>query len=57
VNLFFRQSGPKPVDDCGANKVDAERHWEEMWESDDYENEYYYVSQLYETNWQPRIMA
>lgn len=34
----------------------AERQWEEMWKTDDYENEYYYVSQLFETNWQPRVM-
>lgn len=40
-----------------ANQCVAEGHWEELWESDDYENEYYYVSQLFEANWQPRVMA
>lgn len=40
-----------------ANAGLAERQWEEMWKTDDYENEYYYVGQLFETNWQPRVMA
>jgi hypothetical protein len=40
-----------------ANKASAGRQWEEMWENDDYENEYYYVSQLFELNWQPRVMG
>ncbi|KAK0618456.1 hypothetical protein B0T17DRAFT_509996 [Bombardia bombarda] len=31
--------------------------WEEMWDGEDYENEYYYLSQLFEPNWQPRTMA
>ncbi|KAL2023444.1 hypothetical protein VTK56DRAFT_2440 [Thermocarpiscus australiensis] len=31
--------------------------WEDLWARDDYENEYYYVSQLFEHNWQPRTMA
>jgi hypothetical protein len=34
----------------------AEREWEALWLSDAYEHEYYYVSQLFERNWQPRIM-
>ncbi|KAK3328841.1 hypothetical protein B0H66DRAFT_571609 [Apodospora peruviana] len=33
------------------------RQWEDMWKRDDYENEYFYVSQLFEQNWQPRTMA
>ncbi|KAB5536676.1 hypothetical protein GE09DRAFT_336148 [Coniochaeta sp. 2T2.1] len=33
------------------------QEWQDLWENDDYENEYYYVSQLFEANWQPRIMA
>lgn len=43
--------------EADANERPAERQWEDMWENDDYENEYYYVSQLFELNWQPRIMA
>ncbi|KAL2270893.1 hypothetical protein VTJ83DRAFT_264 [Remersonia thermophila] len=34
-----------------------QKEWQEVWTSEDYENEYYYVSQLYERNWQPRTMA
>lgn len=37
--------------------AEHKRHWEEIWASDDYENEYYYVGQLFERNWQPRVMA
>ncbi|KAB5580837.1 hypothetical protein GE09DRAFT_453314 [Coniochaeta sp. 2T2.1] len=33
------------------------QEWQDLWENDDYENEYYYVSQLFEANWQPRIMV
>ncbi|KAL2144790.1 hypothetical protein VTI28DRAFT_8552 [Corynascus sepedonium] len=31
--------------------------WERLWAHDEYEHEYYYVSQLFEHNWQPRTMA
>ncbi|AEO53179.1 hypothetical protein MYCTH_2294181 [Thermothelomyces thermophilus ATCC 42464] len=31
--------------------------WEKLWAHDEYEHEYYYVSQLFEHNWQPRTMA
>lgn len=37
--------------------VFAEEEWESLWRSDDYENEYFYVSQLFAHNWQPRIMT
>ncbi len=36
--------------------LSVERQWEELWASGDYENDYYYVSQLFEPNWQPRYM-
>jgi hypothetical protein len=38
-------------------KIATEAHWEELWQAAEYENEYYYVSQLYEQNWQPRMMV
>ncbi|KAH8910665.1 hypothetical protein BR93DRAFT_934273 [Coniochaeta sp. PMI_546] len=44
------------VHDTRRYAAEHKRQWEEIWESDDYENEYYYVSQLFETNWQPRVM-
>lgn len=31
--------------------------WEELWRTDNYEDEYYYVSQLFEKDWQPRVMT
>ncbi|KAK5663658.1 hypothetical protein OQA88_4089 [Cercophora sp. LCS_1] len=33
------------------------RQWQDLWQGEEYENEYYYVSQLFEPNWQPRIMT
>ncbi|KAK3309555.1 uncharacterized protein B0T15DRAFT_387850, partial [Chaetomium strumarium] len=33
------------------------REWQDLWLLDAYENEFYYVSQLFEPNWQPRTMA
>jgi hypothetical protein len=36
--------------------AEHKREWEALWLSDAYEHEYYYVSQLFERNWQPRIM-
>lgn len=33
------------------------RQWQDLWEVDDYENDYYFVSQLFEQNWQPRTMG
>ncbi len=35
----------------------AEQQWEQLWASDDYENDYYYIGQLFEPNWQPRSMV
>lgn len=35
----------------------AEKQWEQLWASDAYEDDYYFVSQLFERNWQPRTMA
>lgn len=35
---------------------DYSRRWEQVWHDSEYENEYYYVSQLFEQNWQPRTM-
>ncbi|KAK3935992.1 hypothetical protein QBC46DRAFT_38398 [Diplogelasinospora grovesii] len=37
--------------------ADHKKQWQELWEADDYENEYYYVCQLFHENWQPRAMA
>jgi hypothetical protein len=37
--------------------VCAEKEWEELWLQDDYEHEFYYVSQLFEHGWQPRSMT
>ncbi|KAK4097515.1 hypothetical protein N658DRAFT_433826 [Parathielavia hyrcaniae] len=31
--------------------------WKTLWAHDEYENEFYYLSQLFEHNWQPRTMA
>jgi len=31
--------------------------WEGLWSQQNYEDEYYYLSQLFEQGWQPRIMA
>jgi len=36
---------------------DTESYWESLWAGDEYENEYYYLSQLYEAGWQARSMA
>ncbi|KAK4164254.1 hypothetical protein QBC43DRAFT_344699 [Cladorrhinum sp. PSN259] len=33
------------------------RHWENLWAEDEYEDEYYYLSQLYEAGWKARSMA
>ncbi|KAK0734452.1 hypothetical protein B0T26DRAFT_737127 [Lasiosphaeria miniovina] len=33
------------------------QQWEDSWRRDEYENEYFYVSQLFEPNWQPRTMT
>lgn len=44
----------------GLTRQFASEHkqeWEDMWREDDYENDYYYVSQLFEQNWQPRVMT
>lgn len=35
----------------------AEEEWEGLWLRDEYEHEYYYVSQLFEQNWQSRTMV
>lgn len=48
---------PNEPDLSETNEAFPERQWEVMWETDDYENGYYYVSQLFEVNWQPRVMA
>jgi hypothetical protein len=40
-----------------TNEGTTEPRWEALWEHNSYEDEYYYVSQLFEPNWQPRIMA
>ncbi|KAL2134508.1 hypothetical protein VTI74DRAFT_11619 [Chaetomium olivicolor] len=37
--------------------AEHKKEWEELWQQDDYENEFYYVSQLFEHGWQPRTMA
>ena len=34
----------------------AENVWQDLWDGDDYENDYYFISQLFEPNWQPRNM-
>ena len=33
------------------------QQWQELWDGDKYENDYYFVSQLFEPNWQPRSMG
>lgn len=35
----------------------TESDWERVLAREDYEDQYYYVSQLFEPNWQPRVMA
>jgi len=35
---------------------DHSRQWEDVWHEENFEDEYYYVSQLFEQNWQPRTM-
>ncbi|GAB1310078.1 Tetratricopeptide repeat domain containing protein [Madurella fahalii] len=37
--------------------AEHKKEWEGLWLGDAYEHEYYYVSQLFEHGWQPRIMA
>jgi len=37
--------------------AEHKKEWAQLWESNAYENEYYYVSQLYEQSWQPRTMV
>ncbi|KAK3394467.1 hypothetical protein B0H63DRAFT_499022 [Podospora didyma] len=37
--------------------LNHKRYWETLWREEKYEDEYYYVSQLFEENWQPRIMV
>jgi hypothetical protein len=32
------------------------RGWKDVWDEENYEDQYYYVSQLFEQNWQPRTM-
>ncbi|KAK0657484.1 hypothetical protein B0T16DRAFT_452940 [Cercophora newfieldiana] len=32
------------------------RRWQGLWDEEDFVDEYYYVSQLFEQNWQPRTM-
>jgi hypothetical protein len=40
-----------------SNKSVAEKEWQDLWANDAYEHEFYYVSQLFEPNWQSRTMA
>ncbi len=44
-----------PLDARRANTT-AEKKWERLWATDDYEDDYYFVSQLFEFNWLPRDM-
>jgi hypothetical protein len=37
--------------------AEHKKDWEKLWAREEYEHEYYYVSQLFEHNWQPRTMA
>ncbi|KAL2264395.1 hypothetical protein VTK26DRAFT_4863 [Humicola hyalothermophila] len=37
--------------------AEHKKQWESLWAGEDYEHEYYYVSQLFEQNWQPRTMV
>jgi len=32
----------------------AEREWEDLWHEQDFENDYYFISQLFQHSWQPR---
>jgi len=53
------------LDDYGTSFVQFTRqcvsaqkaHWEHLWQEERYGDDYYYISQLYEQNWQPRVMA
>jgi hypothetical protein len=40
-----------------SNTSAADKEWQDVWENDAYEHEFYYVSQLFEPNWQARTMA
>ncbi|KAL1884291.1 hypothetical protein VTK73DRAFT_3275 [Phialemonium thermophilum] len=51
------ESGIRFVHYTRRYAADHKREWEKLWKTNDYEDEYYYVSQLYEQNWQPRLMA
>lgn len=35
---------------------DQKRNWEKLWSGREYENEHYFISQLYEEGWKPRNM-
>lgn len=41
----------------GADVTLAEPQWQKLWYDEDLVDEYYYVSQLFEPSWQPRIMV
>jgi hypothetical protein len=41
----------------GADVPLAEPQWQKLWYDEDLVDEYYYVSQLFEPSWQPRIMV
>ncbi|KAI1083307.1 hypothetical protein F5B20DRAFT_455693 [Whalleya microplaca] len=37
-----------------SNVEKQKKHWEKVRQSNDYENDFYYISQLYEENWMPQ---
>ncbi|ERT03119.1 hypothetical protein HMPREF1624_01424 [Sporothrix schenckii ATCC 58251] len=37
--------------------IDQKAKWQAVLDTNDYENEFYFISQLYEVNWQPRTMV
>lgn len=37
--------------------ISKKKEWQVLWDNNDYENDYYFISQLYEVNWQPRSMV
>ncbi|KAK2072637.1 hypothetical protein P8C59_006978 [Phyllachora maydis] len=45
------------IKQTGRLAATQKQHWADLWEKDGYEDEFYYVSQLFERNWEKRLMA
>jgi hypothetical protein len=51
-------SRPEPYwEPIVSDSAALEKDWENLWAKEIYEDEYYYASQLFEHNWQPRTMG